>query len=487
MDESLSLHIINPLAQHQICEKSMSADEISDDVRITEIQSLQLIFEGATLDEESLTGLISIDIKENWTVTDGTSSHEVTYFPPIQMSFTLPDGYPDSKPPEIHLSCPIFTESQLEQFHHTLVSIWQDYRDQIMYSCVDYLQHQVQYKLGEVLDRPLKLTSDEFYQVVAFNDAAERKRFESSVFECGICQDNRIGLKCTKFDCSHVFCNHCLNEYFTSTIEAGEVEKVRCPDMDCTKKWTDLTTKERNFDELLNSNLDIHAFVNDIIKPAIPLTMLSSILNSPNVVHRYQSLRRKHLYEMISRLLPNALIECPRVGCEEQILRQDRNDLLVQCPKCNYAFCFNCRKLWHAKYVTCKPVEGGKYGVPISDIETYLISEKDSHERKVFHSRYGHTVMRRAVKEYEMDQLFTKLIENSPDCSQCPSCEIVIQKSDGCNLMTCAHCDTKFCFLCGFITGASHDHFADPTSTCYRKLFHGMPGVADLDDTLDIH
>lgn len=457
------------------------------DVRRLEIQALQLIFEEATFDVTNFSGTIHIEIKEKWIVYDGAISQEVDYLPSFKLTFTLPDGYPDQNPPQLSLRCPIFTANQLNIFYDFLISIWENHKDQIIYSCVDYLQHQIQDNLKDILDCPLQVSTTVFHQVVSNNESAKRGEFDLSSFECGICQDTRSGSICTQFECTHVFCNPCLVDYFSTVIAEGNVTKVHCPSLECTKLWADKMLRRQNTEGLIESKEHLIAFVEELLTPTLPLTLLDSLLTSPKLVRRYQELHRQHLYEIIAKLLPNALVECPRVGCDERILRHDRGDLLVQCSKCHYAFCFNCKKLWHAKYLACKPAEGGEYGVPISEIEIYQSSKKDSHERKILHSRYGHLVMIRALKEFEMDKLFTKLLQESSDCSQCPSCDIVIQKSDGCNLMTCVRCHTKFCFICGFITGASHDHFADPSSTCYRKLFHGMPGIDDLEDAFIHH
>jgi len=51
---------------------------------------------------------------------------------------------------------------------------------------------------------------------------------------------------------------------------------------------------------------------------------------------------------------------------------------------------------------------------------------------------------------------------------QCPRCRIIIEKSDGCNHMTCAHCDYQFCWLC--LSEYTEHHFA-----AYN--FKGCPGM----------
>eukprot|EP01099_Mayorella_cantabrigiensis_P007755 TRINITY_DN7017_c0_g1_i1.p1 TRINITY_DN7017_c0_g1~~TRINITY_DN7017_c0_g1_i1.p1 ORF type:complete len:499 (-),score=104.65 TRINITY_DN7017_c0_g1_i1:66-1562(-) len=52
---------------------------------------------------------------------------------------------------------------------------------------------------------------------------------------------------------------------------------------------------------------------------------------------------------------------------------------------------------------------------------------------------------------------------------KCPSCGVEIQKSAGCNHMTCAFCKHQFCWIC--FTPYETEHFRDEKSPCYGKLF----------------
>ncbi|KDN43490.1 hypothetical protein RSAG8_06079, partial [Rhizoctonia solani AG-8 WAC10335] len=54
----------------------------------------------------------------------------------------------------------------------------------------------------------------------------------------------------------------------------------------------------------------------------------------------------------------------------------------------------------------------------------------------------------------------------------CPRCETRVEKSEGCNHMTCVRCAAHFCFRCGTKLRAEspYTHFSQPGS-CYGKLF----------------
>ncbi len=84
-------------------------------------------------------------------------------------------------------------------------------------------------------------------------------------------------------------------------------------------------------------------------------------------------------------------------------------DIHVTCQKCKHDWCFNCHAPWH-KGVTCRQFQKGD-------------------------------------KQFKK---WTKSNKNGvPNCQKCPVCRVNIQKSAGCNHMTCNRCRTEFCYRCG--------------------------------------
>ena len=106
---------------------------------------------------------------------------------------------------------------------------------------------------------------------------------------------------------------------------------------------------------------------------------------------------------------------CP--GCclitEHKLPRRFRlkeEDVKLRCASCDLEWCFKCHAPWHAG-LTCKAFKTGE---------------------KQFHD-------------------WTKGTRQSGDanCQKCPVCRVYIQRTTGCDHMTCNRCDSEFCYKCG--------------------------------------
>lgn len=85
-------------------------------------------------------------------------------------------------------------------------------------------------------------------------------------------------------------------------------------------------------------------------------------------------------------------------------------DIQVTCEKCQFKWCFHCHAPWHE-------------GV---DCSTYKKGDK---QFKKWTKKRSNTFV--------------------PNCQQCPKCHVFIQRSTGCDMMTCNQCDEVFCYKCG--------------------------------------
>lgn len=119
-----------------------------------------------------------------------------------------------------------------------------------------------------------------------------------------------------------------------------------------------------------------------------------------------------------------------------------RWDNFRQCSRCEMAFCILCRATWH----------GVTTGCSIKDAELavreYL--DADEEEREVIRRRLGPRntdALMALVRDHELHQLLQEWAK--ANATACPGCKSIIEKSEGCNHMTCDQCRTHFCYRCG--------------------------------------
>lgn len=471
---------------------SLDLDDLAGDLRNEEIETLKAIYPDFLLiDIASSSGVIRIPLE-----TDiGISVHllnlngvvirtsQVKHLPPIEFSFTLPVGYPYENPPEFELSSLVISTQKTQELALLLALQWIDTRDQVLFSMIDLL-HQKASELEDLLGSEITCGDVKYEQIIEYDLAEAQRVFDEATFTCEICQNDRKGAECSAFDCGHIFCNVCLRDFFVSLINSGEVEKIHCPDFGCGKKFLEAREKCLRLDFLESSKFDFKEFQTQLMTPPISLSILQKIFGKDEIelYNRYLSLFTKHQNAVIAKLFPARLVSCPRENCPAMIFREDMTSRLVICRTCDYAFCNNCRKSYHSGSIDCvkKKSEKQYFGIPTEALDRWLLAEKHSKERDILRYKYGTDLLVKVSHEYEMDKLFNEMIlDASQGFAQCPTCDMTIQRLEGCNKMKCKSCATFFCNLCGMFLDYDHpyDHFNNPDSSCYGKLFHGMPGV----------
>ena len=101
--------------------------------------------------------------------------------------------------------------------------------------------------------------------------------------------------------------------------------------------------------------------------------------------------------------------------------RYRAEDVRITCSSCQFEWCYRCHAPWH-RDITCKQFQHGE---------------------KQFKS-WTKATSKKGVA----------------NCHKCPLCRVYIQKSSGCNHMTCNRCKTEFCYRCG-------------------GFYNGLPGLGD--------
>lgn len=372
----------------------------------------------------------------------------VEHLPPISIYIYLPNKYPSKGPPHFYLSIIWLTPWEISLLCQKLDEIWKENQgNEIIFLWLNFLQHDVFNFLNirESLDvsflhlihtqcdnvtlRLIKssdsraqngaLFSDIKRLLVSYNKKQHKTEFHMKIYTCFICFEEYAGLNCIELEnCGHVYCRSCMQKHISIRI-IEYINEILCPTVDCKHKISDN---------------DVKALCPDLFKQYEEIMLRVTLDTMDDVIY------------------------CPRISCQYPVIRNLNDDAPI-CPICEYCFCVYCRKMYH-----------GQEPCDMTSTDTIkLIDEYKSSSNKgkqMLEKKYGKRQMQ-LIEKY----LTTEYLQDN--AKNCPKCRSFISKIDGCNKMTCKHCQSSFCWLCNEqIYG--YEHFNSADSQCYRLLFEGI-------------
>eukprot|EP00079_Xenopus_tropicalis_P032083 XP_017945854.1 PREDICTED: E3 ubiquitin-protein ligase RNF14-like [Xenopus tropicalis] len=223
----------------------------------------------------------SVAIKGDCASNEYMGSFEsiVSFLPPIILNFELPPGYPSTDPPAFTLSCKWLSPSQLALLCQRLDDLWEEYAGGVvLFAWMQFLKEGTLEYLK--INSPYEIQVCEFGSqciknnsgisdscsatgpaeaviwdkrviqdvesvttlidcILDFDEAQQKKCFDSKSYMCNICFLEKLGSECTHFkDCQHVYCNACLKDYYTVQIQDGQVQALNCPEPKCSSVAT---------------------------------------------------------------------------------------------------------------------------------------------------------------------------------------------------------------------------------------------------------
>lgn len=352
---------------------------------------------------------------------------QIEHLPPVEFTFNLPDGYPEEAPAELDLKSMWLAPDHRDSIISRATDLWTDLcKDYCLYSIMDMITESFSAGFNFQVVLPLSARSS----IESFDKETREQKFFSQPLKCEICQYVKRGALCTKLSiCSHVYCTECLVDYFSACIDQGYISQVKCPQMSCRQVPSD----------------------EELIK-----------LVGDDLFTRYKTIKSKLKVDSE----PTRYLFCPREACQG-LIERNPDDLLTICPKCNFAFCFVCKRSWHGYYEYCRVQEPS-----LAIIEGYI--NGDTELRLKLEREWGKNNMQLYVRNFEAEKSFRQYMEENRNMA-CPKCTAPIERSMGCNKMVCSICNTFFCFLCGECLSRSdpYKHYSAASSPCFQKLFDG--------------
>ncbi|XP_043473027.1 E3 ubiquitin-protein ligase RNF14-like [Leptopilina heterotoma] len=299
-------------------------------------------------------------------------------------------------------------------------------------------RHKNRYSFDKraVFDRPV--SSNPVQMLIDYNEMRNEIEFKRNFYTCKICFADKLGIDCTQFiPCSHVFCKECIVGYLEVRIKDGAVQDILCPEDKCSSEATPGQIKD---------------------------------LVSPELFSKYDSI-------LLSATLSTMtdIVYCPRRHCQYPVSRE-ANEVFATCPACQYAFCLFCKMVYHG-IEPCKMNSADKQSL----MKEYKNASPE--EKLQLEKRYGKKQLQLMIDNTMSENWITNNSKN------CPHCKVAIEKSDGCNKITCGHCNTFFCWLCNTRLDPRdpYQHYRNPNSSCFNRVNQGiLMNLGDDDDDDDI-
>ncbi|POS85106.1 hypothetical protein EPUL_003820 [Erysiphe pulchra] len=380
--------------------------------------------------------------------------YSLSYLPPLILSITLADDYPERSPPEINLfmNPKWLSDIHLNRLKIDARKIWENSGgSEVLYEIVDFLQQATENAFGySEKDQVLDVPEEWRISLLDFDINETQLVFKRKTFYCSICLDPKKGDLCHQMlDCKHIFCIKCLQEFYLNAINTGDIVSVRCLAPDCLKKYKEIqddSKKQRKIktlspSELLQISLDQESITRFVkLKHKLELESDKSTVYCPRKWCEGAARSSKH-YRPLSIDDSSNLYEQSESESENSDKSLIRKDLLSVCEDCFFAFCSRCFQSWHGDFTLCVP----KLSEELSE------DDKASLDYLKYHT------------------------------TACPTCGVPSQKSHGCNHMICFRCNTHFCYLCSNWLSPSnpYKHYNTISSSCYMRLWELEEGDAE--------
>lgn len=321
------------------------------------------------------------------------------HLPPVSLQVELPARYPLHSAPMFWLACSWMSPGQLGAVRRALEALWEQEASggAVCFLWYEFLQHSVLELLGFAGgELRLKVRNDRdgdsvAAQLVQYNERRRHLDFCRSSHRCGVCLEERLGAEMHVLQpCGHQFCRACIRGLCELHVREGSVDRLHCPEPSCRAE----------------------------LGPGLLRRVLSE-----DLFLRWESLSLQKALEA----MPDVTY-CPR--CEAVCwANSDDGDDSADCPQCHFSFCTLCRNKRHV----------GSECMTAEERLAILEARQEGRSREENE--------RSKVKELQNEVLAMKYV--AQNAKRCPRCGTAIERSEGCNKMTCSNCGAFFCFLCG--------------------------------------
>lgn len=232
---------------------------------------------------------------------------------------------------------------------------------------------------------------------------------------CIVCFESSLWtVKCENKGCSTVMCEGCFNDYVKFC--GGENILPKCPNTNCNTEYLYGTFKgkERVYYDILHKYLKSHQ----------DFSSYQDVVNEQSLIAKFKQEKLKFLREKC----PPAIRKVAEIALKKKMNEVDKNNKMF-IREMNLKANKNCMNLFCTK---------GKL-VEYGDNYKCNLCEQEFCKKCEGKAKVGHICKQEEVESLRMIQNMVK----------CPKCLLSIQRSYGCNAMTCTMCGTHFDYSTG--------------------------------------
>ncbi|XP_029002504.1 E3 ubiquitin-protein ligase RNF14-like isoform X2 [Betta splendens] len=485
-----------------------------------ELLALQSIFgsEEFIRNESKAAGEIrvSVELPADFTVVlkegETLRQYDISFLPPLLLTFELPHHYPSSSPPSFSLACCWLTHTQLSALTARLIELYQATGGAVvLFSWAQFLKEETLSFLG--LHNVLELPSDEDVQRDPESNTGREKPLPSENSLKNISDDSvPVGeKKAERASQPSEFKADFKNEGAASLSDStSELQKAQ-------------TLSGLSLSQMLLSRILIHqaeqkqkAFASTLFEcgvcfitaPGSECVQLSEChhifcqaclaefcrvritegtvrgLTCPQAdctatptPAQVRSLVGDELFSRYDRLLLQSTLDlmsdvvyCPRRSCGSAVILE-KSSTAAMCSVCNFAFCVTCRKTYHGAEDCYAPKQQKEdeleeiLDLPETNEGIKALMDdytSGSAERKrLLEKRYGRSVMLFTIEEMLSNEWMKGNSKN------CPHCFSKIEKNGGCDMMVCRCCTQRFCWACLSRLSSRRERVGDCSSCAF--------------------
>ncbi|KAL2348923.1 hypothetical protein Fmac_002923 [Flemingia macrophylla] len=353
--------------------------------------------------------------------SDELYTFKVQYLPPIVLTCLLPKSYPSHQKPIFTLSVKWLESLKIVSLCSKLDSIWAEQQGQeVIYAWVEWLHGCSLSHLG--FDEEISLGP---YGMNSVQDERVVSGAEGIDVDIPFLQSYNDQRHHENFLKELHQCNICFSEYAGSFlfmpdtfaqihVKEGTVSNLQCPEAKCAVM--------------------------------IPPGLLKHLLDATDYERWESTMLEKTLATM------SDIVYCPR--CETPCIEDE--DQHAQCPQCYFSFCTLCRERRHV-------------GIACMTLDMKL---------QILQDRQNSTQLKAEQKRRELEKIneMLSMKEIHRDSKLCPSCDMAISRTEGCNKMKCGNCEQYFCYRCNKALDASdpYGHFR------YLAFLNALDGSCEL-------